>query len=357
MRNGALIAIAAAIAGCKQAQPPATTGAGGAGAPAGSGGSATATSGSGGSGAAGPGSATAAAPKPAAGGKPLREALAGSAGGKPVLLALDAKGQLIARTVDGSQSSVLLPGPYGDAVHDGALDLVWLRRDAGIDVVDLRAPGPATAKTLVTAPPKALDKLGDHFSEPPHWNPAEVVIFLGTPCHQATGVTLSWAKGGAGTQSYSENVKAVAKEWFAAEEHRIRREQTPGFAQKIPRPHKVPKAIGTCHVDIKEELGRDDCGHGLVFGATGAEIVVVSANADKCPATQCRLYDPATKKYAPVPGVAEDDPEARSCGPFVFDASGTSYLVGDKVCSGRTCTSVGTQAIGWLEADRVLDAS
>lgn len=362
MTRRALIAIAMAIAGCKQAQPPATTGSAGSAPPAGSGGGATSpATGSGGSGATGSGSGTAGSPpatKPAAGGKPLRETLAEAAGGKPVLLVLDAKGQLIARTTDGGTPSVLLPGPYGDALHDSALDLVWLRRDTGLDVLDLRAPGPATAKTLATAPDKVLEKLGEHIVEPPHWDMTQgVFILLNTGCSKGTGLTLDWSKGGVGTTTGSEGVKVVAKDWFAAEEHRMRREQPPGFTQKLTKPHKVPKGIGTCHTDAKGEFGKDECGHGLVFGATGAELVVVGANPDKCPTRQCQLYDPATRKYAPVPGIAADDPEAPSCGPFLFDTAGTSYLVDDKLCTGQSCSSVGKLAIGWLDADRVLNAN
>jgi hypothetical protein len=162
MMKPALIALVAATVGCKQEPTPTTAGSG----------SPTTT----GTAAVAP---PPAAPKPAAppavpaptpGGKPLREALAETAAGKPVLLALDAKGQVVARSVDGSSTSILLPGPYGDALNDAARDLVWLRRETGIDILDLRLPGPAVAKQLATAPDKVLEKLGDHFGEPPHWD-------------------------------------------------------------------------------------------------------------------------------------------------------------------------------------------
>ena len=264
----------------------------------------------------------------------------------------------IARTIDGATSSVVVPGPYGDALHDGALDLVWLRRDGGIDVLDLRRPGPPSVRQLVTAPAKALEKLGDHFREPPHWDmTGQVVVYVDTPCSRGAGVVFDWSKGGAATTTGAEGAKIVARDWFAAEEHRTRRDQPAAFTAKLAKRHKVPRGTGTCHADIKEELGKDACGHGLEFGATGTELVVVSANAEKCPAKQCRLYDPAVKKYAPVPGLDPEDLEARTCGPFLFDAAGASYLVDDKVCTGRTCASVGKLAVGWLDADRALDAN
>src|SRR5215471_9805362 len=64
--------------------------------------------------AAAPGAGTASAapappapPAPAPAGKPIRASLIEAAGGKPVLLALDGTGQLVARTVDGGVSRVL----------------------------------------------------------------------------------------------------------------------------------------------------------------------------------------------------------------------------------------------------------
>jgi hypothetical protein len=348
MNNPALFAIVAATVACNQGAATATAGSGSAGKPP-----APAP-------AAPPAPAPPAPPAPAppATGKPLREALAEAVAGKPMLLALDAKGQLIARTPDGNSTSVLLPGPYGDALHDGALDLVWLRRDTGLDVLDLRLPAPAVAKALATAPDKALEKLGDHITEPPHWDMTKaVVVNLGTPCSRATGLVLDWSKGGIGTTTGGEGVKIVAKDWFAAQEHRTRRDQPPAFTRKLTKPHKVPKGVGTCRADAKEELGKAECGHGLYFGATNYELVIVSANSEKCPAKQCRRYDGATKKYTPVPGIAADDLEGRTCGPFLFDGTGTSYLVDDQVCTGEACSPVGKQAIGWLDGERVLDAN
>jgi hypothetical protein len=352
MEKTVVIAIALGVVACKQGEAPAATGAG-SGSPAAGSGSGSPTTGSGSSTAAS-GSGSAAAP----GGKPLRDAITVAAGGKPVLLALDGKGQLIARTVDGGYSAVLLAGPYGDALHDAARDLVWLRRDTGLDVLDLRLPGPAVAKTLATAPDKVLEKFGEHFREPPHWDmTSSLVVYLNTPCHRGAGLVFDWTKGGVGTTTGSENVKIVAKDWFAAQEHRATRDVPPAFAKKLAKRHKVPKGVGTCHRDIKEELGHDQCGRGLYFGATSSELVIVSANSEKCPSEQCRLYDAATKKYAAVPGLAADDPGEPTCGPFLFDPGGASYLVADQVCTGASCTSVGKLAVGWLDGARVLDAN
>jgi hypothetical protein len=361
MKQAAVIAIALAVGACKQGDAPAASGSAAAKPAAGSGSGSAAAAAGAGSGsaatAAGTGSGSAATTAPPSG-KPLRETIAASAKGKPVLLAIDAKGQLIARTVDDSSTQVLLAGPYSDALHDDALDLVWLRRTAAIDVLDLRLPGSPAARTLVTAPDKVLEKLAEHFSEPPHWNMKDsVVINLGDACRQATGLVLDWSKGGIGTATFSEGVKVADKDWFAAQEHRAKQDVPAAFTKKLAKRHKVPKSAGTCHRDIKEELGKDDCGRGLYFGETGGELVIASANAEKCPAKQCRLYDASTKKYAAVPGLDADDPDEHTCGPFLFDRAGTSYLVNDKVCSGSVCTSVGKLAVGWLDGERVLDGN
>ncbi len=286
--------------------------------------------------------------------KPLLESLAADASGKAVLFALDAKGQLIARSVDGAFTRVVAPGPYGDAAADAERDLIWLRGDTTLDVLDLRDAG--VAKTLATAPDKAIEKLGEHITEPPTWTMDTYVnIMLDTPCSNGSGLRLDWSHDGNGTTTGGESVHVVAKSWFAAEEKRTKRAIPPRFSSLISKLHKVPRDVGTCHTDVKQESGKATCGRGVPFGSTGLELVVVGAT-DNCPANHCQLFDATTKKYIPVPGTSTEDAEARTCGPFVFDAAGTSYLVEDKVCGpDRACTSVGKLAIGWLDADRILD--
>jgi hypothetical protein len=373
MWKRALLAIVASIMGCKQAAAPSAGGSAG----SGSGATGSAATGSAATGSAATGSAeTRSAATSAPSGQSLRDALSEAAAGKPLLLALDAGGQLTARTIDDSYTTAVLQGPYDDALHDSALDLVWLRREAAIDVLDLRLPGPAAAKTLVTAPDKAFKNLGVHFSKSPHWDmTSSVVIELEKPCSPATSIVLEWSNGGVGAAPFGEGMKVVARDWFAVEEHRIRRDGPRPFTEgrnelamatggtgrsAVRRPTllEVPKGIGSCHVDTKTRLGQDECGEGQYFGETEYdELVVVSANAKKCPAKQCRLYHLTSKKYSVVPGVAPDDREGRSCGPFLFDPDGTSYLIHDKVCTGQSCSSVGRLAIGWLDGARVLDES
>jgi hypothetical protein len=371
-----LLLVAALIVGCKgsgggaSATGSASAGSAGAGAArtsaagaagGGSAGGGSAGGGAAGAGSAGAGSAAAGSAGGAAGpatGKPLRAALLDEAGGKPLLLALDASGQLVARSADGTFNRVLAPGPYGDAAPDDERELVWLRGDIKLDVVDLRAPGPAAAKNLATSAPKAIEKLGEHITEPPTWTMATFVnIMLDTPCMNGAGLRLDWARDGAGTTTGGESVRVVAKDWFAAQEKRAKRTVPAGFSVPGKR-HKVPRRVGTCHADAKDELGKSACGTSMPFGATGLELVVVGASADRCPSKQCQLYDAKTKKFSPVPGVDAADKEARTCGPVQFDSTGRSYLVEDKVCGpDLTCSSVGRLAIGWLEASRTLDAN
>jgi len=289
-------------------------------------------------------------------GKPLRESLAADASGKAVLFALDTKGELIARSVDGAFTHVLAPGPYGDAVADAGRDLIWLRGPTTLDVLDLR--GDEVAKTVVTAPNGAIEKLGEHITKPPTWTMDTYVnIMLNTRCSNGAGLRLDWSHDGSGTTTGGESVHVVAKAWFAAEEKRAKRVSPPNFSSLISKPHKVPRDVGTCHSDAKQEYGKATCGRGVPFGSTGLELVIVGAT-DNCPVNHCQLFDPRTNKYGPVPGTGAEDAETTTCGPFVFDAAGTSYLVQDKVCGpGLACTSVGNLAIGWLDADRTLDAN
>lgn len=313
--------------------------------------------------AAAPGAGTASAapappapPAPAPGGKPIRASLIEAAGGKPVLLALDGKGQLVARTVDGGVSRVLLPGPYGDAAPDAERDLVWLRDDHKLDVLDLRGAALAPV-TVVTFPDKAMQQIGEHITEPPRWTmDGFVSILLGSPCGKGAGLRLDWSHNGESTQEFAKGFRAVAKDWFAAQEHRARQPLGPDPFGARAAKHKVPKKVGTCATDAKEEFGKDRCGTAAPFGATGVDLVVVGASSEHCPASHCQLFEPRAKKFTPVPGLDASDDAAPSCGPFLFDSAGTSFLVADKACgSDLTCRSAGTLAIGWLEGNRVVD--
>jgi hypothetical protein len=321
-------------------------------------GSAAGTAAAGGS---APGSGTAAPappapPAPAPAGKPIRASLIEAAGGKPVLLALDGTGQLVARTVDGGVSRVLLPGPYGDAAPDAERDLVWLRDDHKLDVLDLRGPALAPV-TVVTFPDKAMQQIGEHITEPPRWTmDGFVSIMLGSPCGKGAGLRLDWSHNGESTQEFAKGFRAVAKDWFAAQEHRAKQPLGPDPFGARAAKHKVPKKVGTCATDAKEEFGKDRCGTAAPFGATGVDLVVVGASSEHCPASHCQLYDPKAKKFTPVPGLDASDDAAPSCGPFRFDSAGTSFLIADQACGADlTCRSAGKLAIGWLEGNRVVD--
>jgi hypothetical protein len=292
---------------------------------------------------------------PPTSGKELRASLLEAAGGKPVLLALDAKGQLVARTADGGFTRVLLAGPYGDAAPDADRDLVWLRDDHKLDVLDLRGKALAPV-TVVTFPDKAMEKLGQHITEPPTWTDTFVNVQLATPCGKQSGLRLEWAHNGESTADWAKGFRAVARDWFTAEAKRARHPLGADPYPSAVTKRKVPKTVGTCKADAKEEYGKSRCGQAIAFGATGSELVVTGADADRCPATSCGLYDPKAKKFAAVPGVAADDDKAPTCGPFLFDSAATSFLVADQACGpGPACASVGKLAIGWLDGNRALD--
>lgn len=307
------------------------------------------------------GSGTAAAPRAttasaAPAGKPIRASLIEAAGGKPVLLALDGKGQLVARTVDGGLSRVLLPGPYGDAAPDAERDLVWLRDDHELDVLDLRGAALAPV-TAVTFPDAAMQQLGAHITEPPRWTADGFVgILLGSPCGKGAGLRLDWSHSGESTQDFARGFRAVARDWFNAHDHRARQPLGPDPYPARAARRKVPRRVGTCATDARQPLGKDRCGTAVPFGATGVDLVVVGASAERCPASHCRLSVPRTRKFTPVPGLDANDDAAPSCGPFRFDPAGTSFLVEDQACGpDLTCRSVGVLAIGWLEGNRVVD--
>ena len=294
-------------------------------------------------------------PAPPASDKEIRAALLEAAGDKPVLLALDARGQLVARTVDGAFTRVLAPGPYGDGAADAERDLVWLRDDHKLDVLDLRGKV-LVPVTAVTFPNKAMEQFG-HITEPPSWTMNTFVnVMLATPCGKAAGLRLDWAHNGEATADWAKGFRAAARDWFASEEKRAAHPLGPNPYPSRSKKRRVPRDVGTCRSDSKEEYGKDRCGDGMPFGATGADLVVIGSNAGQCPASHCGLYDPKTKRFTAVPGIDPDDDAAPSCGPFLFDNIGTSFLVKDQACGpDLPCRSVGRIALGWVGGNRTLD--
>jgi hypothetical protein len=287
--------------------------------------------------------------------QPIRESLLEAAAGRPLLLALDGEGRLVARTVDGAFSRTLLPGPYGAGVADAQRDLVWLRGERALDVLDLRATSLAPV-TVVTYPDGALEKLGAELAEPPRWSSDRALfVQVATPCRRSAGLVLEWARDGASAAAWAAGFRAVAKSWLFAEERRTRNELGP---EPYPTGHlrrKAPANVGTCKHDGRTEVGRRRCGEAVPFGGTGLELVVVGASTERCPAEQCALVNPRSKKVSPVPGFALDDEAAASCGPFWFDRTGRFFLVGERVCTATLeCTVVGRRALGWLEGGHLV---
>lgn len=350
-RYALLFGVIAATTACKKGggggEPGESSAGSGGGSAAGSAAPAAAKAGSAGSAAV----ASAPAAPAAAPGKPLRQQLVEAAKGYPVLLAIDDQGRLVARMIDNSFSQVIAPGPYGDAAIDASLDLVWLRKDDRLEVLDLRTADPP--QLAISFPAKALEQLGQHLAQPPKWTMDTGVTFqVGSGCSGGAGIKLDWAAGGGSPDHPGFRADHA---WFAAHD---KREQNPALDPYAKsNQYKIPRDVGTCAADVKKnEIAKSECGIAYPFGALGPELVVVTANPDapSCQQEQrCQLYDPATKKYAPVPGFDEDDLDAPTCGPFLFSPDERAYLMKNKVCDVK-CVAVGKLAIGWIKGNRVL---
>jgi hypothetical protein len=140
----------------------------------------------------------------------------------------------------------------------------------------------------------------------------------------------------------------VGRAWLRAQAGRAPRPSRPerrDFSSAKPAP-KAARAGLTCTTS-------DQCGTAIPFDGLGRLLVVVEHSMGDCHHYGCRLYEPATQRFATPPAASSWGPRAGvpagPCGLYRFDRSGRRFLVGDHVCAvGGACEDLGGEAIGWL---------
>jgi hypothetical protein len=291
-------------------------------------------------------------------GASVRDELLAEAAGKPVALHLDDAGRLASTAADGAITHVLAPGPFVDAIHDDPRDLIWVRTDRGLAVVDLRA---RTAEPLLIV--AFVDAKNEHLhgemDRAPDWSPTSAFSASFSYCGEGDtisgggGLGLSWEPGGwnGGDGAAAQGVRLDGAEWLRAN---VKREQRRASDKVYPfgesrKKVKIPASAGDCGEHAgDEEYG--ECGANVPFGRTGAYLVATHVDQSQCPAAQCRLWTPSQKKWSPVLGLDPDAEGARTCGPFFFDVSGAVVLHREgRLCTADgACRTIGRRALGWL---------
>ena len=157
---------------------------------------------------------------------------------------------------------------------------------------------------------------------------------------------------------------AQGRRWLAAE---AKRHSVPQFAV-------LELDVGE-HVSLPaswEGCERERCGLSVPFGNGSWRLVLVkeSTGAD-CIQRSCLLFNPETQQFASPPVLADTQgtlsmarypstwtTAERSvpglCGPYMFDAKGTTFLVRNYLCSlAGSCQELGGDAVGWVAAGTV----
>lgn len=122
-----------------------------------------------------------------------------------------------------------------------------------------------------------------------------------------------------------------------------------------------------------EGCERERCGLSVPFGSGSWRLVLAkeSMGAD-CVHRSCLLFNPDTAQFASPPVLADAQGTLSSaesppkwtaaeraqpgvCGPYLFDAAGSTFLVRNYLCSlAGSCHVLGGEAIGWVDAGAVV---
>jgi hypothetical protein len=267
------------------------------------------------------------------------------AGADDEFLVVTASGDLVLRTAQGIVR--VLAESVSSALYDPTLELVWLEGDS-LRVVDLRQPGAAPVVI-------ARDWVGT--SELSIRHPASSLSNNET-CDVGDATSLIWDENPKleRIDEQPRELQLDATDWLRAELHRAAREPSDDGASSLrsEQPRVQLPAGARCD-------DPDECGRAVTFDASGLQLVLALTLLGDCWHPYCLLHDPTTGAWSsPLlgdrwRGAAGD--RAGPCGMYAFDRSGTSFLIGDRLCGpDERCQDLGGEALGWRNPGRNVGA-
>ncbi len=244
--------------------------------------------------------------------------------------------EVVLLSMAGEGKRVLVPHANA-SLYQPALELIWFRHEDRFGVVDLRKPG-APAIWLGHGMPDEHRLSVERGME---------VVAPNDGC-DLPFVALEWSESPALTAYLTEAppLGIDNQAWFAAELERPARARTKkqGFIGAAVR---LPKKLTGC--DLPQA-----CGKSAPFGADGKQLVlVVERTGGDCVVRACLLYDPSSRLFATPPKArkwaAAQETAPGTCGPYLFDASKSAFLVDHRLCTlEQGCRDLGGEALGWL---------
>jgi hypothetical protein len=222
-------------------------------------------------------------------------------------------------------------------LYDPALELLWIRNDAQLSVIDLRKS--SAVPELVARDVPSVNRL--------QVNRADSSVEREDGC-DLPSLSLEWEATPhiEGELVDATSARIVNGAWLSAELHR---RSTPAGVRRTFSDSRapVPQELMDCQ-------DPEQCGATVPFGALGWQLVLVQEQmGGDCYQRACLLFDPASGLFAstlkPHEWRSARDTPRGPCGPFRFDESQTKYLVEDRLClPGRGCQKLGGTALGWL---------
>jgi hypothetical protein len=291
-------------------------------------------------------------PAPPASTAAFADTLRKAAGAQPVFFLL-ADGAVEARSVEGALRRTIVSAPVQEGLYDAALDLLWVRREGRLEVVDLRKANPV--------PVPIVADMGDEGEFVIETRDKRTLRIPGV-CVVRGSVEVKWVDHpSVHVRGFDEGEppkpRLVGANWLKQELKRDRRDvkleraTLPAFGATPVV--KLPKKLAKC-------ASPAECGTAIPFGGSGWQLVYAGEDqGEDCQHYRCLLRDPATGKFGKPPVPATWLPNVNSsvigsCGPYRFDLSGKWYSSENQLCAaGGTCRALGAALmLGWLDGEQ-----
>lgn len=240
--------------------------------------------------------------------------------------------------VRGSHATRALVPRARASLYDAGLELVWFLDRDRLGVVDLRARdlGPVTVAVGV---PEDIFRL---------WIEHPTGAIRTDDGCDGEEITVRWEPRPAVRLAHSPQteVRIENEAWLDAQRTRASRVQ--------PEPREFESERVKLPRQMRECDERERCGTTVAFGSLPLQLVLAAEQrGDDCMHRACLLRDPATGLFAQPPAASvwakARDAATGPCGPFRFDATGASFLLGTQLCArGTACVELVGQALGWL---------
>ena len=282
--------------------------------------------------------------------------------GASALFLVGVQGETVSvRSLD-SQTRVLVP-QVSSWLYDPEHGLLWTREEDRLWVRDLRQEVPPVQVA------KCIPEVGSIWVEWPS-NSGSQFVRPETGCDESVDAVEVKIRPKPSLRLVENNVRRPilpsARRWLEAQtkrtvSRRLTVNELESGAERVALPDKWTGCEG------------ERCGLSVAFGRSALRLVLVKEDmgAD-CAHRSCLLFDSVTQRFASPPVLADEQatlslsahpPRWTSadqalpgvCGPYLFDAKGTAFLIRSYLCQlDAACEPLGGEGIGWLEPGVVV---